>query len=1016
MSGASVTPQRRNAAVRRTVLALILTAGAVVPGAAGAETHARGFVPPPDYERILADHLVVYPLDKDPLPSNYDWREHNGTTPVKNQADCGSCWAFAATAEMESKIRIYYHELLDLSEQQIVSCNPYGSGCNGGWAGAAYYIFMHVGGILEGCMPYEASDAVPCSQDQYLKFTDIDNWVSVMNNLDQIKTAIYTNGPVCTSVDANDAWDGYSGGVITAPGSGTNHLVLIVGWDDRMGAGGAWVVKNSWGAGWGDSGYCYVAYGACNIGTGVTSLNYTPPPVKVTVAVPDPDVLYYGDADVTVQWNTANETVGAVDLYYGTDGACQTELIAADVPNTGSYLWTLPNVTTDRATVVVFPSEGTYRGFGFTAGEFAILGHQTRYVSPAGSDTPPYDAPAKAAHSLADAVLAGAGRDTVLVTGGDYLESGITVNSQCHVIGGWNAAFTVCDPDAYPTRLRGVNGTLRFGPTAYDYCGVSGITFHDCQAALGAVPVNGRHGAAIVAVGASPVIERCRFENNRAEPAAAPGWGGAILAHGGAPVIRDCTFVGNVGSHGGAVALSASTGGRLESCDFFRNATSDSTASYPGAAVYVAGGAVTIEDCELRGGGAGVGGGLAVADGAVVTARDLTIADNRAGAGGAGVHASAADLTLERARITGNTCWTGAGGGLYLAGGQVTLGNLLVAGNAAPSLGGGLYTQDLAGGAIRNCVLHGNSGLNTGGGFVVASGPVAIFNNLATGNTGGGWFFSGAGIDADWNLAFANSGANFGSGLHDHDVVADPRYVDAPSGDFAPGLHSPLLDSGSPAAGSDWDGSPADRGLHGGATGLAGGPAAVAGLEGSVAAGVVSLSWTAVDGAATYAVYRDTADVFVPDPARLCATVTAPDCVCEDTPPAGAWYYVVGAVDADGHAGGFSARYAASGGSTPVGDGGLPTALAITGVAPNPFNPRVTVTFAVPRTGPVRLGVFDLRGRLIRSLHDGPLAAGRHAAVWNGDDAQGRSAAAGVYFVRLDDGGQAAAVKIVLAK
>jgi len=390
LSLAEIAKRARSASTSRLAAAFVAAGLLGFAGQALAQVHARGFVPPPDYERILAEHRVLLPMDKVPLPSNFDWRALGGTTPVKNQGDCGSCWAFAATGEMESKIRIYYHLSLDLSEQQVVSCNPYGSDCNGGWAGAAYYVFQHFGGVLEACMPYEGSSAVPCTQDEYLKFADLDNWINVMNNVDQIKTAIQNNGPVCTAVDANGAWDGYSGGVITAPGSGTNHLVLIVGWDDRLGSDGAWIVKNSWGAGWGDGGYCYVAYGACNIGSGVTSLNYTPPPVEVGVSVPAPDVAYFGDAEVTVQWYTQNQTVDLVDLYFGTAGGCQTELIAENVPNTGAYTWLLPNVTTDRATLVVFPSEGTARGFGFSEGEFAIVGHQTRYVSLVGSDTPPY--------------------------------------------------------------------------------------------------------------------------------------------------------------------------------------------------------------------------------------------------------------------------------------------------------------------------------------------------------------------------------------------------------------------------------------------------------------------------------------------------------------------------------------------------------------------------------------------------------------------------------------------------
>jgi C1A family cysteine protease len=301
--------------LRGGLIVLILVALAAT---ASAQTYRRGFVPPPDHEEQLAKRRVTIPLDKDPLPSNYDWRDHGGVTPPRNQGDCGSCWAFAAAGEMEAKILIEYGKSLNLSEQQIVSCNPYGAGCDGGWAGAAYYVFMHYGGILENCMPYAGSDHIACRQDDYLKFTDMEGWSSIANDIDQIKTAVLNNGPVCTSVDANDAWDGYSGGIIDAPGNGTNHLVLIVGWDDRMGTDGVWIVKNSWGAGWGDAGFCYVEYGACNIGSGVTSLTYQRPEADVQVATPAGGGIYYGDDELTVEWSTADATVDAVDIFFGT--------------------------------------------------------------------------------------------------------------------------------------------------------------------------------------------------------------------------------------------------------------------------------------------------------------------------------------------------------------------------------------------------------------------------------------------------------------------------------------------------------------------------------------------------------------------------------------------------------------------------------------------------------------------------------------------------------------------------
>ena len=995
------------------LLALVLIA--IAGGALADEYRPRGFVPPADYERILADHRELVPLDKDPLPSFYDWRNHEGTTPVQDQSSCGSCWAFAAAGEMESKIRIYYGLTLNLSEQQIVSCNPYGSGCDGGWAGSAYYVFMHYGGILENCMPYEASDLVRCTQDDYLKFTDMDTWVSIAHDVDQIKTTVFNNGPVCTSVDANDAWDGYSGGVIDAPGSGTNHLVLIVGWDDRMGDSGVWIVKNSWGAGWGEYGYCYVAYDACNIGTGVTSMTYTPPPVDVIVSSPEAEAVYFGDDQITINWQTVNETVDAVDIYYGTSGACQENLVAADLPNTGSYEWILPNVTTERGTVLVFPSEGTYRGFGFSADEFSIIGHQTRYVSAGGSNTPPFDTPATAAHSIADAVLAGAGRDTVMIAGGDYLESGITLNSQCHLMGGWSADFALHDPVAHPTRLRGVTGTVRFGAGAADYCGVSYITFHDCAGATGTVPVNGRHGAAIIAIDSSPHIEHCTFENNRATPGTTTGWGGAILAHGGAPVISDCTFTGNVGSHGGAIALSQCSGAVVTDCGFFANATSDSTGSYFGAAVYVSGGTVTLTDSELRGGGAGFGGGLSIADGATVIASDLTVADNRTINDGAGIYAADSALELVRSTVAGNQSGSGSGGGIYFRDGGLSLINVTVRDNSASSLGGGLFGQGVSG-AFGNVLLHGNVGSNGGGAFLLTSGPLDFYNNVITANTGGGFYGSGAELVSTSNLAFGNVGGDFLTDPGATDLVADPLFTDVAALDFVPALHSPLIDSGTDAAGDDWDGSHADRGVHGGPEALPTGPGWVTDLVGAIDGVEVSLSWSACPDAVSYVVYRDDSATFMPSPGLVCQTVAAPATQCTELLPEGDWYFLVCAVDAAGHAGGFSERFVTSGGTVPVTDVGVPRALAISGVAPNPFNPRATIGFAVPRTGVIRLQVFDLRGRLVQTLHDGVLEAGHHTAVWNGADRQGHQAATGVYFMRLNDGRQAVTTKAVLAK
>ena len=231
----------------------------------------HGFVPPPDWEKIHAQNLKIFPVNKDELPSVWDWRAMEGVTPVKNQGECGSCWAFSAMAELESFVKIYYNVELDLSEQQVVSCNVYGAGCGGGWAGAAYSLFLSNGAIHQHCMPYLAMDPpqAPCLQDGQPAYGWVTGWHGVANDVDQIKTALLT-GPVSTGIDASPDFEMYGGGCYDTPGGAwTNHLVEIVGWDDRLCDGeGAWIIKNSWGPGFGVFGYIYVKYGAGLVGTG----------------------------------------------------------------------------------------------------------------------------------------------------------------------------------------------------------------------------------------------------------------------------------------------------------------------------------------------------------------------------------------------------------------------------------------------------------------------------------------------------------------------------------------------------------------------------------------------------------------------------------------------------------------------------------------------------------------------------------------------------------------------------
>lgn len=979
----------------------------------------RGYVPPPGYDRELAEHLVILPQDKT-LPGNFNWVTQGGVTPVKDQSSCGSCWAFAATAELEAHMLIRYGVTLDLSEQQVVSCNTSGAGCGGGWATAAYGIFQQTGAVLEDCHPYLANDPplAACLQNQFLKFGWISGYRSISNNVTQIKTALL-DGPVCTGIDASPAFEAYAGGCFDVPGSTINHLVLIVGWDDRSCNGaGAWLIKNSWGPGFGESGYIWVQYGAALTGYGVTQLTCAPPATGFAF---DPwlgsEPLTAGQT-VPVTWSTSGTAVTAVDLRLGWDGLCSDIVIATNVPNSGRFDWVVPNLSATGARLLISAAAGTRHGFAFAPQPLPIIGHRTRYVSGAGSNTPPFETPATAAHSIADAVAACAGRDTVLVAGGDYT-SRITVSSTVRLLGSWDPAFTSQDRQAHPTRVTCGGSALRFNAAAGDFSLVDNFIFEDCYGGNGSAPVPGQHGGAIFVQDAAPTIRHCEFRNNRAAPGEATGYGGALCVIGGRPKLESCVFTGNRATRGGAIsAVGASI--QVTDCQFTGNACADSASGCYGAALYgqqtqwsIGGGILADNGSCDRGGALYLAGG-----GAVLT--DVAVRGNRARGSGGAFSVAGGALTLERVTVERNTVGLAGGGGAQQDGGSLVLRQTIFRGNRAPTLGGGVVAFGTDG-IIENCLFDGNTAGTVGGLLATAGTALTVRNNIIVRNAGGGLAAVGVGASADWNDVWGNPGGDYAAGMTAgaHDLSRDPLLAAAP-GDCALGEHSPCVDRGDPQAGcADPDGSRADLGVHGGPGSVQVAPPFVTGVTAaSLGAGQVRLSWDASPAADVhhYVVYRDTAAVFMPAPDKAVSTVLHPATQLEDSPPAGPWYYLVAAVDADGHAGGFSARVDAWGSASAAPEPLLPAALAVAGIRPNPFNPRTVISFDLPRAGSAQLAVYDLRGRRVRVLADAQLAAGRHEVAWDGVDGGGRAAAAGVYLLRLRQDTASVTAKLVLAK
>jgi C1A family cysteine protease len=205
------------------------------------------------------------------------WPTYLGT-PTKNQRSCGSCWAFAACAAFEHTYKYFYGGVLDVSEQDVLACSKNyfcnssdcGS-CNGGWTDCAMgYLLCH-GVASEGSYPYTATSG-PCNAKPVFKKAY--TWGRVpyynaSNRNDWIKYYITIYGAVTTYMKAGiNTFFSYSGGVYNGyPNQGgwgnIDHAVTIVGWYNPY---NAWLIKNSWGPGWGFGGYAWVGYNQCNIG------------------------------------------------------------------------------------------------------------------------------------------------------------------------------------------------------------------------------------------------------------------------------------------------------------------------------------------------------------------------------------------------------------------------------------------------------------------------------------------------------------------------------------------------------------------------------------------------------------------------------------------------------------------------------------------------------------------------------------------------------------------------------
>jgi cathepsin L len=260
-----------------------------------------------------------------PNSKTFDWRLSGKVTGVRNQSGCGSCWAFAASAAYESSNLIRNGAVSDISEQQVLDCSGWGN-CTAGWHDTVFDYLIKTGISSDAkYAPYSAKQGA-CNPNASPDYRAVawgyvtDELIPGTNNgrmptVQELKQALLENGPLSVSVLVTESFSSYTSGVIepfkkagettsvtvttkengktvsktyvyTYQSDGTliyvdengkksypiNHLVLLVGWDDYQ---GAWLIKNSWGTGWGDTcgygserGYAWIKYNAENIGGG----------------------------------------------------------------------------------------------------------------------------------------------------------------------------------------------------------------------------------------------------------------------------------------------------------------------------------------------------------------------------------------------------------------------------------------------------------------------------------------------------------------------------------------------------------------------------------------------------------------------------------------------------------------------------------------------------------------------------------------------------------------------------
>jgi len=225
------------------------------------------------YSDINTEELARLEVEPEPtaeqvsaLPTSFDSRKKGWIPAIRNQGQCGSCWAFSTVATVAaSHAKKKGKSPLVLSEQQLVDCDTSCNGCSGGLASKGLN-YAKKGLMLLSDYPYKAAEGT-CKYNSGKVKAKVSTVTSVSSTVSAMKTAVQSAGIISVRINASKLHS-YDDGIMSASGCSTspNHAVNVVGWG-KSGSTEYWIVRNSWGTSWGESGYFRIVTGsnACGI-------------------------------------------------------------------------------------------------------------------------------------------------------------------------------------------------------------------------------------------------------------------------------------------------------------------------------------------------------------------------------------------------------------------------------------------------------------------------------------------------------------------------------------------------------------------------------------------------------------------------------------------------------------------------------------------------------------------------------------------------------------------------------